>query len=576
MQAPLRILLCLTTLLMLPAGMLHAAPPDAGTLLKEQRQPGTSLPDRLPADREKEVERAPLTDTGARVLVKEIRFSGGAGIVTEAELLALTAGSIGKQLGFAELQNIAAVITTYLREKKGYPLARAYLPRQDVTAGVIEIAIIAGRIDGKVRINVKEPRRISHNMLQGIADRAVPAAGAARMDQIERATLLMNDLPGITAHTNLEPGETTGTTRIVINATEGPLLSGSISADNYGDRYTGAWRGTGQAAANDPLGRGDQLSVALTGAENMYQGRIAYVTPLTASGLNLSLAYTGLYYELGGDFASLNANGSADTISTSLSYPLLRSRNASVWGSLGLEYLMMSDETNNAVTRDREIPVGNAAVSGSLYDTLGGGGLTSGTITLTAGSLDLSGVAAAQAADGAGPKTAGSFFAGSYSLARLQRITRQLSLFASARGQLAGGNLDSSQKFILGGPSGVRAYPVGEAAGDEGHSFTLETRLDIPFMPAWAATQLVGFLDSGWVKLNHTPWAGSNTSATCKNDYWLSGGGVGVNIGKPGLYGIRTTYARTVDSNPGRSVTGKDADNRSENDRFWLQALVWF
>lgn len=559
-----------------PAALLAETIPDAGQLLREQRQPGPSLPDRLPTDREKEVVRPPLSDTGVKVLVKGFRFSGGAGIATEAELQELVAGSIGKQMGFPELQNLAAVITNYLREKKGYPLARAYLPKQDVTAGIIEIAIIAGRIDGKVRINVKEPRRISQNMLQEIADQAIPAAGAVRMDRIERATLLMKDLPGVSAHTTLEPGETPGTTRIVINATEGPLVSGAISADNFGDRFTGAWRGTGQAAANDPFGRGDQLSLALTGAENLFQGRIAYFTPLTAAGLSLSLSYTGMYYELGGDFASLDANGRADTISANLSYPLLRSRNASIWGGLGFEYLLLSDETNGALTRDREIPVGNATVSGSLYDSLGGGGLTSGSITLAAGSLDLSGVAAAQAADDAGPKTAGVFFHAGYSLARLQRLTQKLTLFASARGQLAGGNLDSSQKFILGGPGGVRAYPVGEAAGDEGHSFTLEPRLDLPFMPAWAATQLVGFLDSGWVKLHHDTWAGAIDSATGKNDYWLSGGGFGLNIGKAGLYSIRATYARTLGDNPGRSTAGKDTDNRSDDDRFWLQAMVWF
>ena len=158
----------------------------------------------------------------------------------------------------------------------------------------------------------------------------------------------------------------------------------------------------------------------------------------------------------------------------------------------------------------------------------------------------------------------------------LQRVTQQIALFASLRGQLAGGNLDSSQKFILGGPSGVRAYPVGEASGDEGHALTLEGRFDVPNMPAWAATQLVGFFDSGWVKLHHDIYAGAITNATGKNDYWLNGAGVGLNIGKAGQYSVRTTYARTLGDNPGRSATGKDADNRSEDNRFWLQALVWF
>ena len=45
------------------------------------------------------------------------------------------------------------------------------------------------------------------------------------------------------------------------------------------------------------------------------------------------------------------------------------------------------------------------------------------------------------------------------------------------RGQLAFDNLDSSEKMELGGAYGVRAYPEGEAFGDEGYIATAEARL---------------------------------------------------------------------------------------------------
>ena len=95
-------------------------------------------------------------------------------------------------------------------------------------------------------------------------------------------------------------------------------------------------------------------------------------------------------------------------------------------------------------------------------------------------------------------------------------------------------------------------------------------------MPSWAATQLIGFMDTGWVKLHHTVWPGSITTISNRNDYWLTGGGAGLNIGKAGLYSLRASYARTIDTNKGRSVTNKDTDNRSDIDRFWLQAILWF
>jgi len=575
MPKPIRTAYLIAAFLLVTSSAI-AAPPDAGTLLNEQRQPGSGLPDRLPKPDASAVERPPLADSGARITVKAFRFTGLGSIATEAELQVLVANRIGKQLGFAELQAMTEQITSYLREKKGYLLARAYLPKQDITEGTIEIAIVAGRLDGRVKVNRKQPARISQSLLEGIANRAVPEGSAARIEQIERAVLLINDLPGMAAQASLQPGSSTGTTSVIMDASEGPLVSGTISSDNYGDRYTGIWRGTGQVSANDPFGWGDQLSLSLTGAEHMFQGRAAYALPLGSTGLSWSLSYTGLYYELGGDLANLNASGRADTIGTNLSYPLMRSRTASIWASLGFEYLLMTDEANGATTRDRKIPVGSASLHGSFFDSFGGGGLTSANLSLYSGSLDLSGVEAADAADAVGPKTSGSFYRSTYSLARLQRLTQQISMFGSVRGQLAGGNLDSSQKFILGGPTGVRAYPTGEASGDEGHAFTVETRYDLPFMPSWAATQLVGFIDSGWVKLHHSAWPGSITNISGRNDYWLSGGGAGLNLGMPGIYSVRASYARTIDTNKGRSVTNRDADNRSDNDRFWLQAVVWF
>lgn len=562
--------------IVLVASYSQAAPPDAGTLLNEQRQPGSRLPDRLPKPDATKIERAPMPDKGVKVVVKSFRFSGHAAIVTESELQAIVRGSAGKELTYAELQALAEKVTAFLREKKGYMLAKAYLPEQDVTEGVIEIAIVVGRLDDSTEIRFKGPARLKAKVLREMIDRVMTPGKPLETADIERAIMLMNDLPGIKAQAAMEPGSSTGTTRVVVNAAEGPLATGSISTDNQGDRYSGTWKGTVQASVNDPSGFGDQMNVSFIGAENSYSGRAAYNIPLGSSGLNWSLSYTGLYYRLGGDMESLNYDGRADIISTGLSYPFLRSRFASIWGGLNFEYLMTTDEVSGELIKDKKMPAGNAFLSGTFFDSFGGGGMTSANVTLYVGSLDLSGLAAAEAQDDQGPKASGDFCRTTYSIARLQQLAKNLNFFASVRGQLAGGNLDSSQKFILGGPGGVRAYPSGEASGDEGHAFTGELRYDLPSMPSWAASQLVGFIDTGWVKLHYDNWQGAVSSATGRNDYWLSGGGVGLNIGKDGLYSVRTTYARTIDTNNGRSTNDRNSDNRSDNDRFWLQSTVWF
>lgn len=567
-----RMMLPILVGLLLP-GFVDAGPPDAGTLLQEQRQPRPTLPDRIPLEEEKEIEKPPSIDKGPRVLVKAFRFTGHEGISTEAELQNLVQGGIGKELSISDLQELAGLITGYLRGK-GYLLARAYLPKQDVTEGTIEIAIVSGRIDGRPRINIEESSRLNPALLQDIADRAIPEGDAVRLERIERAVLLMNDLPGINARASLEPGETPGSTRIVVNVDEGPLFQGLLSSDNFGDRYTGTYRGTGHLSATDPFGLGDQVNLSLTGADNLYQWRAAYALPLWSTGWTWSAAYTGLSYELGKEFSDLDAKGWADTVFTGVSYPVIRSRNATVRTGLGFEYLMLSDEAVGVTISDRKLSVGSASVTGNFFDTFNGGGLTNGSIILTGGSVDLD-LASERAGDDAGPQTAGGFTRGTYSIARLQRLTPLISLLGAARGQIASTNLDSSQKFILGGPAGVRAYPVGEAPGDEGHIFTIEARLDLPFLPAWASTQLIGFYDAGWIKLHKHTWPGSITNASGKNEYWLQGAGAGISVGKSDLYSLRVYYAHKIRTNDGRSATGMNADNLSDDGRFWLQLVVW-
>jgi hemolysin activation/secretion protein len=386
----------------------------------------------------------------------------------------------------------------------------------------------------------------------------------------------MNDLPGVSAKATLERGATPGATRVIIDASEGPLLNATLSADNFGNYYTGVWRGTGQAAINDAFGIGDQLSLSLTGGEGLFLGRASYGLPVGSNGLRANLAFTVLYYEVGRELSSLDSNGRADTINLSASYPLVRSRSASLWGNFSYECRMLMDNANGVKTRDRKVNTGTFDLFSTLYDSIGGGGLTSLRLSLAAGDLNLSGVPTAEAADAAGGQTAGKYVKFGYSAARLQRATERLSLFAAINGQFATSNLDSSEEFILGGPSGVRAYPVGEGSGDEGAVLTFETRYDLFADRSLGNLQLVGFLDAGHTLINRNEYPGGFNNAANSNEYWISGGGAGLNYDKPGVCSIRLSYANKIGHNSGRTVAGKDSDNHNSDGQFWLQAIAWF
>lgn len=554
--------------------LFSATVPDAGSLLREQRQKPSPLPDTLPEAKANGQTPLSPADVSAQVTVKGFKFTGIDGLATEEELQELLKDALGKQQGFAELQGLAGRITNYLQEK-GYFLARAFLPAQDITSGIIEIAVTAGRIESDADIRIKPPQRIRTGILKKIFSNASPSGQALQNNRLERSLLLMNDLPGISAKATLERGETPGSTRVFIDATEGPLFAGSLSTDNFGNRYTGALRGSAGLTANDPLGIGDQLNLNAVVAEDLFQGQVAYNTLLHPNGLKGGLSYNGLAYRLGKELEELDSHGYANTLGTSLSYPLLRRRALSSWTSLAYEYRMLDDYSLDTLTRERDLHVATLDLSANSYDKFGGGGLTNLRLAFITGDLSL-GVVTNAEADAATARTEGSYNKFTYSASRLQRLVDSFALFGSANGQVSGSNLDSSEKFILGGPFGIRSYPVGEAVGDSGHSFTGELRYDVPKRGDWGLLQLITFIDTGVITLHDSTWQNSVNTATGDNSYWLSGAGVGVNLSKAGTYALRLSWAHTLGDNPGRSVTGYDADNKKQDNRLWLRAMVWF
>ena len=122
----------------------------------------------------------------------------------------------------------------------------------------------------------------------------------------------------------------------------------------------------------------------------------------------------------------------------------------------------------------------------------------------------------------------------------------------------------------------MRAYPTGEGSGDIGGIITTELRYSLPLPTKLGSYQLTGFYDAGHITLHETVWPNSVNNSTGKNSYWLQGAGIGLNVSTGSFLNIKATWAHTIGENPGRGLSGKDADGRSEQNRFWLQTMFYF
>jgi hypothetical protein len=171
-------------------------------------------------------ESADLSQQGeAKVLVKSIAITGNQEIAS-AELQPLVAGLIGAERSLSQLNAAARRITAYYRSK-GFAVARAYLPAQDITDGAVTISIIEGRISSH---KINNQSLLSDERAQAYLGQ-VKDGDVIRSEQIDRGLLLLQDTPGVSSsRATLQPGASVGTSELLIEVNPAKPYSGSVVA----------------------------------------------------------------------------------------------------------------------------------------------------------------------------------------------------------------------------------------------------------------------------------------------------------------------------------------------------------
>ncbi|EFF73070.1 ShlB/FhaC/HecB family hemolysin secretion/activation protein [Achromobacter piechaudii] len=541
--------LALALAALLPTAVIAQQIPNAGRVLQEQAtepQPPAPSPELNLS--------SPIPGTvapgGPSVSVTRVDLTGNQAFPS-AQLLAQLGDYEGKQYDMAGMQGLANQLTRYYHNA-GYPFARVYLPAQGLEGGVLRLQVVEGRYgevkaEGDAALTARAQSYLSPLKSGDIIESA----------PLERAALLLSDLPGVTASPLIRPGQQMGTGDLVVQVDRGDRVNGSVGLDNQGNRYTGQYRANAALSINSPFMLGDQITLrAQRTSEALNYGDVGYSAPLGSSGLRGRIGYGYTGYELGKEFSDLDAHGTAKVASAGLSYPLIRSQSRNL--TLGIDFMhkkLRDDYRAAEIVQNKfsnSVPI---AAQFDVRDSLGGGGLTYGALTWTPGTLKLDGALAT--ADALSANTAGHYNKLNLDIARIQAISSRWSLFGRFSGQWTNDNLDSSEDFGLGGPAGVRAYPVGEGYGDRGWLTQLEVRY------AAGAVTPFAFYDAGRVQISAHPWqAGENFRQ-------VAGAGVGARVAVAGWRGEATVAWRTDGGAP-------QSDSRDHKPLFWVSAQYLF
>jgi len=544
----------------------NAVTPDAGQILNEiERNEKFLFPD---ADSQQNIK--PKTEKEAddtpRIEVKSFSFTGNQELTGE-QINEFLNNFVGKSVTVSELQSIAFKLADFYRYN-GF-IALVTLPDQDVTAGSVQLNIQEATYGGTDITTENGQSKVKESLISKIMGFRMQDK-KLNLKEVDRRILLINDLPGITAQSSLAPGENEGETKVnLVVKNSKPFVGSGIVLDNYGSRATGRARAVANLNINSPFGIGDQIRLTALKSEGVNYGRFDYALPVGASGLTMGANLSYLEYDVIPDeFKSTDPNGYSTILGLTANYPWIRSQDLNLNAFAEFDNRSFKNKNNTGTQSDYDVQALSLGFRGNFIDALAlSGAINRYEFSLTSGDVDLGG-SPNKDSDAAGANTQDGFTKLYANLSREQYINSEWSLYGRLITQWADRNLDSSEKIYLGGPNGVRAYPVSEGAGSQGYIANFEIRRALP-----QNLTLTGFYDIGHAKQYVTNYPTVNADP---NGYTLKGYGLSLAWNGPQNSYFSVAVAKRIGENPNRTSTDKDLDGSHKDNFMWVRGGITF
>lgn len=378
----------------------------------------------------------------------------------------------GVTLGMIE--NVADTISQYYRER-GFILAKAYIPKQQVRDGVVTLTLLLGNL-GEVEVN--EAKRVSPNLVGRTFKRDMFKPVTAK--KIDEALTLINDIPGLRAQGFFSPGNQVGDTKMTVNITDEKWTTVNVRLDNHGSESTSKNRAYADVYVHNPLGIGDELYFGVLKTYSPDQstyGSFRYNSFIMNPRWRGSIGYSN------NDFVSRNLRSVGNTFFTGESqvadigatYIFRRSRVSNY--SMELKYMDIDTQldTQSSVTEEdvtklslafnfdllnekrRHLYLGNVTVhQAELYEKGGFEGEQTGEETFL--TVDFSML---------------NFF-------RLPFSQYETRVLWKTSGQYAGKSLSNLNQINLTGPTRARAFSINGFQADDGAYVGVDWMLSLP------------------------------------------------------------------------------------------------
>jgi hemolysin activation/secretion protein len=549
-----KLLKSLSLMAMLASMQVNAAQPDAGQIIKEieLNQPKV-LKDKMLIELNKpiiEEQDIPKIEIKKFYLINNKEISSD-------EILTYLDKFVGKQVTLNGLNDIVNELTNYYRELG--LLAQASLPDQDITEGNVLINITEANFAGVEVVNVDgEESQIDPKYVKQFFE----SQGLNRtlsLQVVDRKLLIFNRNHGIEAKSSLAAGDYEGDSKVLIQLENLPRFESVFSMDNYGSRTTGRTRGIYSLDINNPVGIGDQIQGIYMKTQGVDFVSMGYDVPIGYDGLRANLSVGYMEYEvIHGEYEDNDLQGDSLSYRGKLSYPIKISPQGFMDVVAQYDKKFFTNEQGSTTLSNYNSDVIKLGIEGSYTDYLIlDGAFNDYEIYLHGGNVDYR-----------GSNYDGSFTKITFDYERLQYIDSYWSASLKLSGQYANHNMDSSEKFYLGGPGGVRAYPTSEGGGTQGILSTFEIARSLPY-----ALEAKAFFDMGAIKQLKDRYSGDNVT---NNSYNLKGYGAGLEWNGPNDSFLGISWSHRIGGNPNKQSDGSDQDGGHKENFIWLNGYISF
>jgi hemolysin activation/secretion protein len=399
---------------------------------------------------------------------------------------------IGKDLSSDDLQRLASGIADAAR-RAGFPFASVWIEPQAMADGILRVKLDAGALAAVPVIGAINPYA-DHILTQTLV-----TGRAVRRAELERAILLVGDIPGVTVkQSRYIRQDGFGILLVTIVEDRASLYA---QVDNRGSKEIGPIRSTLLASLRGVLQPGDELGLIsaqtpLQPSEFIFlRGR--YTAPVDADGATLSISGSYGRAQPGASLKPLHVVGKSFDAALSYSRPLLRSRKQSLWGALELRGLRSDLTLLHSPLRNDRLVTLTASLNGN---TRFGPGVLRGEVMLVDG-LPVPGVT--HQGDPRISRSDGDarFVTLGYDADWTARMSKRVSLVLASQAQVASRPLLATAEIGVGGPAFGRGYDSAERTGDDGILGSGELRFDLGRVVPHVVDrlQLYGSVDGGYV-----------------------------------------------------------------------------